>query len=293
MEPPSTQRKLGGQALSPTVLDRGLDVLEALLAEAPSASLDSLAARVGMPKPTLHRILATLVRRGYAVQTLRGTYGPGAQVFTGAGWAHRAIDYSQISRPFLQQLRERTNDTVHFGLRIGDEVIYTEKLEAHRPYRMVSRIGTRLSLHCTAIGKVILAYSSDSATLLETLSLPRHTSNTITDMTVLAEALHSIRLHGFAIDDEENEDGVRCVGAPVFDYRGEAIGAISVSAPAILLDSNAAVALAPEVIAAAGGLSVALGASAPVQGSNGDRKYSPMHGPLFAGTAPSVKGPRR
>lgn len=244
----------------PTALDRGLDVLESVLAESPETGLGAIASSTGLPKPTVHRILGVLVRRGYAATAGHGRYGPGAQVFTSAGLAQEAWDYSRVARPLLEELRSNTCDTIHLGRRLGDEAVYVDKWEGSRPFQMTSGIGMRLPLHCTAIGKAILAFAADRDQLLSRLRLDDRARRTITDLGDLVVELDSVRRRKFALDNEENEDGVLCVGAPVFDYRGVVVGAISVSAPAFSFKEEDARALAPLIIEAADEVSLALGA---------------------------------
>lgn len=266
MEARSVPRNDPAQGKPLSALDRSLDVLEAVLAEAPDAALASIAVRTGLPKPTVHRILGVLTRRKYVTAIGRGRYSPGVKVLTAAGLAHAAIDYTRVVYPHLQRLREHTVDTIHVGLLLGDHAVYVAKFEGTRPYRMVSAVGMRLALHSTAIGKAILAYAPDRNQLLDRITLEAHTLKTITDVPVLQAALDEVLRRGFAIDDEENEEGVRCIGAPVFGYRGEILGAISVSAPAIVFTLTDALALAPEVMAAANAVSMELGAPGDASG---------------------------
>jgi DNA-binding IclR family transcriptional regulator len=247
------------RVLALTALDRGLDVLESVLADAPETPLAAVATRTGLPKPTVHRILGILVRRGYATSAGNGRYGPGPQVFAGAGFANDALRYPGLTGPHLQRLRASTSDTIHLGHRLGDEAVYLDKLDGSRPYRMASVIGMRLALHSSAIGKAILAFAADRDSLLGRLNLESHTRKTITDLPTLVAQLGVVRLCGYAIDDEENEDGIRCIGAPVFDYRGDSVGALSVSAPALAFTTQDAISLAPELIAAADAVSSAIG----------------------------------
>jgi DNA-binding IclR family transcriptional regulator len=267
MEGSSAQRNPSRPRPGTTALDRSLDVLESILANAPEVRLATVAAQTGFPKATVHRIIAVWARRGYVASTRRGSYGPGAQLFTAAGMAHAALDYSRVALPLLSRLRDYTDDTIHLGLRLGDEAVYVHKLEARRPYHMVSVVGMTLSLHCTAIGKAILAHATDREQVLRRLRLEERTSQTITDRGKLKADLNTARRRGFAIDDEENEEGVRCVGAPVFDYHGEVVGAISVSAPAVVFSLDQAIALGPHLIETSTAVSLALGFSA--QASSG------------------------
>jgi DNA-binding IclR family transcriptional regulator len=177
--------------------------------------------------------------------------------------ANAVRDYAVIGQLALKGLRTHTNDTIHLALLAGDEAVYIEKLEGNRAYESVSKVGLHLQLHCTAIGKAILAALPDAACdeLLQRLPLPRRTPHTLTDLPTLRRELALTRARQFAFDDEENEESVRCVGAAFRDQHDAVVGAVSVSAPVFTMSMEDAIAVAPAVLAAAGAVSIALGAS--------------------------------
>jgi IclR family acetate operon transcriptional repressor len=247
---------------APTSVDKALTVLETL-ADAPAElSLGELSLRCGLAKPTAHRLLQTLLRRGYVRQTGQRAYTVGPRTLALGGAALSAVDYAREAGPALARLRERTRETIHLGVLSAGEVVYVEKLEGQGTFRMASNVGERLALHCTAIGKCVLAWSTDAERrqLLSTRSLTARTPQTIVARRALTEELDAIAQQGWAIDDEENERNVRCVGAPVFDHRGTVLGAVSVSAPAFELSRSEATRLAPAVMTAARDISLQLGA---------------------------------
>jgi IclR family acetate operon transcriptional repressor len=265
MDSNSTRRNPASGVEGHRVLDRFLDVLEAIVAGAPETSLESVAAVTGLPKPTVHRILAGLARRGYVVAIGRGLYAPGAQLLMLLGRTHGSLGYPRVARPYLVQLQSLTRHTIHFGLLVGGEVVYVDKLEANRQDRLTSMVGMRLALHATAIGKVILAHLPDASrdALLASTPLTPYTRHTVTNRARLQSGLTLIRRQGFALDNEENEDGVRCVSAPVFGHRGDVVGAISVSGRAQLFSASQASKFSSAVIATANRISTALGATSP------------------------------
>jgi DNA-binding IclR family transcriptional regulator len=240
-----------------------LDVLEAVIHDhtGRAVSLADVAGRTALPKSTTHRILAALSERGYVVPVEPGRYAPGPQVFVIASIASNFSDYPRLVRPLLADLRRSTKDTIHLALLVGTEAVYIDKLDGDRPYRMASEIGNRLALHCTAIGKAILAdlMVLERDRLVARLSLSSRTARTITDRAELVNELNKTRARRYAIDDEENEDGIRCVGAAFCGHRGTTLGALSVSAPTFALATAQAHALAPGLIAAADAVSLALG----------------------------------
>jgi IclR family acetate operon transcriptional repressor len=239
-------------------IDKALTVLEAL---AEHRRVTDIAAGTGLPKSTVHRILQSLVEWGFARVDGTGGYLPGPRILTLAGKMMSRFDPAQHADSALQGLRDRTGFTVHFAIRSGDEAVYVRKLEGLRPYQMASRVGMSMPLHSTSIGKAILARLRDEevTAIIARTGLERRTERTITDAATLLSHLAEIRRRGHSVDDEENEAGIRCVGAPVFDHTGAVMGGISVSGLAFEIAPDDT-ALAVEVTTAAHEVSLALGA---------------------------------
>ena len=137
-----------------TAADKTLDVLEAL---AQHRSIADISEATSLPKPTVHRILQTLVERGFARYVGRGSYTGGPRILTLVGSHQREADLPDQARPTLEELREETDWTVHLALLTGDEAVYAAKLEGDKPYRLASRVGMSLALHSTSVGKSVLA----------------------------------------------------------------------------------------------------------------------------------------
>jgi IclR family acetate operon transcriptional repressor len=217
--------------------EKTLAVLDALAVRDDGADrLTDVAARAGVPRSTAHRILQRLVERGYARAAGDGRYVPGARVLALAGDALRDLDHGRVA-PILEALRDELGHTVHLAVLTGDEATYVEKLEARDSgYQMASRVGMRLALETTAIGKAILAALPDDGRLD-------------------AAERRRIRDRGYALDDQENERNVRCVGAAVLDERGRPTGAVSVSALTLDLALDDVAAVGARVAAAARELS--------------------------------------
>ncbi|MFI5915922.1 IclR family transcriptional regulator [Dactylosporangium sp. NPDC051541] len=241
-------------------IDKALTVLEAL---AEHSRLTDIAAASGLPKSTVHRILQSLIGWGFALADGNGGYLPGPRILTLAGRVMSRFDPAQHARAALRDLRDRTGMTVHFAIRGGDEIVYVDKIEGRRPYQMKSRVGMSVPLHTTAIGKVVLAQLDDAETaaIVGRTGLAAITARSITDPAVLREQLGAARVHGYAVDDGENDTEIRCIGAAVFDHTGNVLGGISISALSFELDL-ASEALIAEVTAAADAVSLALGAPA-------------------------------
>jgi IclR family acetate operon transcriptional repressor len=245
-----------------TALERGIRVLEAVIEGGHESSLADIAARVELPKSTVHRLLQTLVAHHYVETGSAGTYRGSSRLLALAGRIVESVDYAQLIGPALRDLQQHTLDTIHFGILDGPRAVYVEKLPGRRAYQMNSRIGNPLPLHCSAIGKAILAFlpAEERDRLIEGLTLAGRTATTLTTRRALEADLKRTRARWWALDDEENEKGIRCMGTPVFDQTGRAIGAISVSAPVFDFTLEEATSFAPTLRAAARRASDALGA---------------------------------
>ncbi len=244
-----------------TAADKTLDVLEAL---ARHRSIAEISEVTSLPKPTVHRILQTLVQRGFARYLGRGSYTGGPRILTLVGSHQREVDLPNQVLPTLEELREQTDWTVHFALLTGDEAVYAAKLEADRPYRLASRVGMSLALHSTSVGKSVLAALPEESVLalLKRTGMPARTERTHTDPARLLEELAAVRRRGYAEDHEENEAGVIAVGAPVFDHSGTAVGGMSAATLGSFSDEGALAGCGQAVAAAARRFSLTLGAPA-------------------------------
>jgi DNA-binding IclR family transcriptional regulator len=241
-------------------IDKALTVLEAL---ATHSRLTDIAALTGLPKSTVHRILQSLVGWGFAGADGRGGYLPGPRILTLAGKVMSRFDPAQQANGALRALRDKTGFTAHFGIRSGDEAIYVEKIEGRRPYQMASRVGMAIPMHCTAIGKAILAHlpADEVGQIAGRAGLPQRTRRTVTDRESLLRQLAETAERGFAIDDGENDPGISCLGAPVFDHAGKVFGGVSVSGLEFELNLDDTE-LARDVMTAAHQVSLAFGAPA-------------------------------
>ncbi|MFM9058415.1 MAG: IclR family transcriptional regulator [Planctomycetaceae bacterium] len=219
-----------------TSLTKALGLLEATAGHPGGRSLADLAAEVGMPKPTAHRILKTLTALGYLERPASGVYRQSLQVkrlVSDAG-VRRLIDAA--GGP-LRDLHAKTQETVNLGMLRHDRVIYLEVIESTQPLR---RVASRTSdpFHTTALGRAIASRLPDDRRdrLLAQAKLGRRTAATITDRRRLAAAIDTAARHGYAIEENETDVGVACIGVPVM-AGDEVVGAISVSLPTARLDA--------------------------------------------------------
>ena len=217
-------------------ITRMLDVLEALASAREELSLTQLQTQLGLPPPTLHRMLKTLIERGYVEQNANSRhYGPGLMVLEIAEAAKRnaRFDLCRIARPFLQQLTDETGETSNLIVPHNKKIVYIEQVSSPRSVRMFTEVGHRAPFYCTGAGKAILSsFSPDQLEdYLTAVKLEQLTPHTFASVEALKHEVSQIRERGFAIDNEEFEIGVRCVAAPIIDSRGSCIGSISVSGP--------------------------------------------------------------
>ncbi len=231
-------------------IERVSQILDLLGQNPQGISLKDLSSKVNLPKGTTHRLLSSLAYLGYVRQDEKTrNYLLGFKLVELGNILLNQLDLRKEAEPFLKELAERTKETIHMVILDHDEVVYIEKVEGdHNPsgLKMASRIGLRNPAHSSAVGKVLLSHLSEEALneFFKKNVLQKRTENTITDVTRLKDHLKIVRNQGFAIDDEENEKGVRCIGAPIFDRSGHPVAAISISGPAFRITKK----LAQEVL---------------------------------------------
>jgi IclR family acetate operon transcriptional repressor len=253
---------LGG---SVQALERGLNLL-ALIAEADGLSLTSIAQRLGVSPSTAHRILHTLKLGGFVqYDEARGGYLIGVQAFRIGSAFLRNRKLVDVGRRTMRALMETSNETVNMGIEIDGQVVFVAQMESHHAIRAFHRPGGRGPLHASSLGKAMLAASSDGdvAERLHQAGLPRFTAHTLADPAALLADLAAVRRRGWAIDDEEHAEGLRCVGAAIHNEHGEVIGAISVSGPTVRLTDARLAELGPMVQRAASEITDRIGGRAP------------------------------
>jgi len=219
-------------------IERVSQILDILGQSPQGISIRELSTKINLPKGTIHRLLSSLLYFGYVRQDPKTrNYFLGFKLVELGNLLLGQLDLRKEAEPFLRDLAEGTKETVHMVVMDRDEVVYIEKVEFEQNpggLRMASRIGLRNPIHSCAVGKVLLADFSDEALdhFLRGKNLLRRTENTMTDPVQLREHLKLVRKQGFAIDDEENERGIRCIAAPICNEVGRVVAAISISGPA-------------------------------------------------------------
>jgi DNA-binding IclR family transcriptional regulator len=223
------------------VLNKTFSILEILLQHGSAMNMTEISGKLGLYPSTTHRILDTLKYWGYAEQDPNTqNYQLGLKLVELGMARYHQIDLVKEAHPFLKELVDQCNEIVHLGVLEEGEVLYLAKEESSQTIRMISYVGKRAPLYCTALGKVLLTYLSveERKKILGEKVLPRLTENTITDKRELEKELSKVKEQGFALDREENEKDVRCIAAPIRNYQGKVIAAISISSPIFRINKN-------------------------------------------------------
>jgi DNA-binding IclR family transcriptional regulator len=220
-------------------LTRGLRLLEILAAAPDGLALAEISEGAKLSKSSTHRLLQTLLLNGYSIQDhSNGHYLPSYKLLSLCTNMIKDSNLYVVAHPHLEELAHTTGETVHLVLFDNDEAVYVDKVESPNAIRMYSKIGMRAPLHCTGVGKAILAYLPDDeqSGLIENGKLERYTENTITNPVDLRAHLDEIRQCGFAVDDGEHEEHIRCIAAPLLARSSQVVGAMSIAAVSYRVD---------------------------------------------------------
>lgn len=243
-------------------LDRAMGILEALAAEG-QASLSDLAQRLEQSPATVYRVLVTLEGRGIVEMLPEDqTWAVGPKAFLVGSAFLRRTSVVERARVPMRWLRDETGETANLGVARGDDVMFLSQVETHASLRAFFPPGTLSPLHASGIGKALLAWfdAPRRGAYLERAALQRFTAHTITSADALEEDLARIRARGYAVDNEERAEGMRCVAAPVFDATGEAVAGLSISGPVARVTPETTGQYGGRVAEAAAELSAVLGA---------------------------------
>jgi DNA-binding IclR family transcriptional regulator len=251
-------------------------ILEALAQESDGLRLTEIGRRVGLHKSTVSRFLAAMEGRGYVEKVeARNVYRLGLRFVELSSIYLNKLELKTEAQPFMQRLATLSTQAVYLAIPDGAEVVYIDKVETFQSIRKYSIIGRRAPAYCTALGKALLAdlAEQDVVELYRGRKLRAYTPKTITERDRLRRELDSVRRRGWTEDDEEYEPGVRCIAAPIYDYRSQAIAAVSTSGPTTVLVKPEVKRFAEYVMEAAAGISRRMGyrpaaaANHPARGS--------------------------
>jgi IclR family transcriptional regulator, acetate operon repressor len=245
-------------------VDRALDLLEALASSGRALGVSDLAAVTALPEGTAHRLLRALLQRGYVRQRSDRKYALGSSVLRLRDAGHRML--AAAAGPALARMVEISGETANLAVLEGDLVVYVAQVPSGRALRMFAEVGRQVYVHCTAVGKVLVADLPPAhvRALLVRVGMPARTPATLTDPEALVAELDRVREQGFAVDDGEEETGVRCLAVPVHDG-SRVVAAASVSGPAERLLPRDLPALADRLRPVADELGRQLAVGAPEQ----------------------------
>jgi IclR family KDG regulon transcriptional repressor len=269
-------------------LVKALRILECLAEdEQTTFTLTELSRRLHLHISTVHRLIVNLLRQGF-VEADPGTggYRLGFRVLRMGLRVLDRLDYRRVAQPLLRELNLRTQETVHLAILQGDCAVSIEKFGSPQPVGLDPRLGGQMPLHCTGVGKTLLAFQAEDALaeMLASLPLDRHTANTITTLPQLKKELSKIRTQGYAFDQEEAVMGLRCVAAPLLDHRGCVVASFSVAGPSTRMTAERMQELARLVVETSREISYRLGYT-PAAGSK-----DPSRGTESSAEEDTVKG---
>jgi IclR family KDG regulon transcriptional repressor len=242
-------------------LDRAFDILELLSREQHGLNLTEIGNRLDLHKSTVYRLLQALKQRGYIEKSARGSYRLGMEFIELSSLYLNNLELKTEAQPILRELSSLSGNTVFLATLQESEVVYIDKMETHNSLRKYSIIGQRAPLYCTALGKSMLSGMAEDQIrkLYRGIELKVFTDRTIHDVEALVEEIDQTRRRGWSLDDEEYEEGLRCVGAPIRDYRAEVIGAVSTSGYASVITRERVEEIAVYVVKAARDISQRMG----------------------------------
>jgi IclR family acetate operon transcriptional repressor len=236
------ENAMAGSETSPaTAVERALNILEAAAQRRDGLTNSEISRKLGIPKSSASYILRTLERRGYLrrdAETAR--YRLGLKILSLGGDAQGNLDLADVALPFMRALGEKIHLTVHLAVLDQGEAVYIEKVEAPGFFKVNTWVGRRMFLHSTSVGKCLMAWlpKQEVETIVKQHGLKKRTPETITNMTKLLAELEHVKQAGYAVDDEENSLGARCLGAPIFDATGNVTAAIGASGTLTQMDES-------------------------------------------------------
>jgi DNA-binding IclR family transcriptional regulator len=245
-------------------LDRAVAVLEMLGESDTALSLAEVCQRLRLHKSTAHRSLMVLERSALIERTPENRYRLGLKLYELGNRAVEQVDLRTRVHPYFRRLAAQVGETVHLSVLQKTSIVYLDKVEPNRRVCVSSKTGTSNPVYCTSMGKAMLAFQPPDVIeqIISKIRFVRYTRKTITSREALLKALERVRRRGYAIDDQEIEVGVRCIGAPIFDEKHQAIAAVSVSGPASRITAPTMPEIAEHLLRCCRDISVSLGAHA-------------------------------
>ena len=215
------------------LIDRLFDILELLSLEKSGLGVTEIGHRTGLHKSTVHRIVNAMAQRGYIEKAAAANaYKIGPKLVEISSIYLNSVELKTEARPYLNELTGRLGQPSHLAILDGADAVYIDKVDVENNIRLYSQIGRRIPVYCSGLGKCLLSGLTDNEIqeIVSRCSFEKYTANTI-DKDEFLRQVGNVRADGWAVDNEEHEEGIRCVAAPVYDYRGKIIAAVSITGP--------------------------------------------------------------
>ncbi|WP_214808103.1 IclR family transcriptional regulator [Exiguobacterium sp. s102] len=215
-------------------LERALTILNKLSEYPDGLKISQLTEQLDLSKSTIHRLLTTLGSMNYIAKDAEtNKYKLGLQILFLSRNISDSNEIIRAAKPFIEKLSKDINETVHLCIEDRGEIVYIDKIESNHTVRMFSRIGTRGQMYCTAVGKILLSGVTPSyfEEVVEKIDFAPRTPNTITSQGEFRLEIEKVKQQQYALDNIENEEGIRCIAAPIYNHKGEIIASFSVSGP--------------------------------------------------------------
>jgi DNA-binding IclR family transcriptional regulator len=256
MRDPSPQGTYKVQAL-----DRAFAVLDLLAESETPLGLAQVASALELHKSTAHRFLMVLERHHMVERTAGGKFRLGLRLFDFGNRAIEQYDLRDRAQPHLRRLVSETEETAHLALLEAARVIYIDKIEPTRSVRMITRVGASNPVHCTAVGKAIVSFLPEDRVneIIRRTRFERFTNRTIANEDALRAEIEKTRRRGYAVDDEELEEGLRCIAVPVLDAQRLPVAAVSISGPSFRVTAQKLPAIANHILQCVRGISADMG----------------------------------
>jgi DNA-binding IclR family transcriptional regulator len=242
-------------------LDRAFAVLDLLGESETPLGLAQVASSLQLHKSTAHRFLMVLERHRMVERTSTGKFRLGLRLFDFGNRAIEQYDLRDRAQPHLRRLVAETEETAHLCVLEASRVIYIDKIEPARSVRMITRVGASNPIHCTSVGKAILAFLPDDkiTEIVKKIRFERFTHRTIATTEALRTELEKTRRRGYAVDDEEFEEGLRCIAVPLLDAQRQPVAAVSISGPSFRVTAQKLPAIANHLLQCVRGVSMDMG----------------------------------
>jgi IclR family acetate operon transcriptional repressor len=252
-------------------VERALSMLEAVAQESEGLSNAEISRKLKIPKSSASYILRTLEAQNYLTRDGSGKYKVGLKILSLSRGALIGLDVRGVALPIMRHLTQRTGLTCHLAILDGPEAVYVEKVEPEGFIRMDTWVGRRMRVHATSVGKALVAHIAQNSleNMLAKAGMEKRTPKTITTLPRLLKELEKVRNQGYAVDDEENNLGARCLGAPVFNDRGLIEAALGLSGTTQQVSPQTMPAIVESLKDAARQISMGMGFRAPHRRASG------------------------